>query len=423
MLTGDILPNQTINIKNLNVKVKKEGVCDEKRRWSDLPGDVVALIFSRLCAPDCYRFVAVCKSWSSFPLPKIKKEFPTLVYLKSDGKLINFLSPLLCCSTPETASSLCKNIITSDSTNLSSDIEDNEHDQCLESDRSQSHEPRTVSFSKHGWLLVSQGKYVVFFFNPITNQRIDLPGLPGDECFFDEISFSEAPTSPDCIVLAIHVQSFWVFFAFIRRGEDHWNSDSIYLESGFLPSYSSPVFHEGCFYFLGQTGCLAIFDPNRDEKDELDMWVELDSPGNPCASPIMNCYMVDCNGELMSVFVGHMGQWVRLYMLDHSSMVWKETKDLGDSVLFLSQVGSRLTKTTKLQVPGLENRIYFSRFNKKEGTCTFYDLSAGKFHTSCNDHGREDYYGTTSFSDCAWIEPSYHKLADQELDWLHKEAS
>ncbi|KAJ6289234.1 hypothetical protein OIU76_025111 [Salix suchowensis] len=274
-----------------------------------------------------------------------------------------------------------KNIITSDSTNLSSDIEDNEHDQCLESDRNQSHEPRTVSFSKHGWLLVSQGKYVVFFFNPITNQRIDLPGLPRDECIFDEISFSEAPTSPDCMVLAIHVQPFW-------------------------------------------TGCLAIFDPNRDEKDELDMWVELDSPGNPCASPIMNCYMVDCNGERMSVFVGHMGQWVRLYMLDHSSMVWKETKDLGDSVLFLSQVGSRLTKTTKLQVPpGLENRIYFPRFNKKEGTCTFYDLSAGKFHTSCNDHGREDYYGTTSFSDCAWIEPSYHKLADQELDWLHKEAS
>ncbi|KAB5524435.1 hypothetical protein DKX38_022193 [Salix brachista] len=103
-------------------------VCDEKRRWSDLPGDVVALIFSRLCAPDCYRFVAVCKSWSSFPLPKIKKEFPTLVYLKSDGKLINFLSPLLCCSTPEIASSMYKNIITSDSTNLSSDIEDNELD-------------------------------------------------------------------------------------------------------------------------------------------------------------------------------------------------------------------------------------------------------------------------------------------------------
>ncbi|KAJ6289232.1 hypothetical protein OIU76_025109 [Salix suchowensis] len=85
MLTGDIPPNQRIYIKNPNEKVKKEGVCDEKRRWSDLPGDVVALIFSRLCAPDCYRFVAVCKSWSSFPLPKIKKEFPTLVYLKSDG--------------------------------------------------------------------------------------------------------------------------------------------------------------------------------------------------------------------------------------------------------------------------------------------------------------------------------------------------
>uniref|UniRef100_A0A6N2LCI2 KIB1-4 beta-propeller domain-containing protein n=1 Tax=Salix viminalis TaxID=40686 RepID=A0A6N2LCI2_SALVM len=159
-----------------------------------------------------------------------------------------------------------KNIITSDSTNLSSDIEDNEHDQCLESDRSQSHEPRTVGFSKHGWLLVSQGKYVVFFFNPITNQRIDLPGLPRDECIFDEISFSEAPTSPDCIVLAIHVQSFWVFFAFIRRGEDHWNSDRIYLESGFVPSYSSPAFTRDAYYFWDRLDVWLFLPKHRRER-------------------------------------------------------------------------------------------------------------------------------------------------------------
>ncbi|KAL9335463.1 hypothetical protein Peur_072644 [Populus x canadensis] len=334
-----------------------EGVCDQKRCWSDLPGDMVALIISRLRAPDCYRFVSVCKSWSSIPLPKFKKEFPTLVYLKSDGQLINFFSPLLCCSTPEIANSVYKNIITSDTTKFSSDIEDNEHDQCCqkgESDRSHCHEPKTIRFAKHGWLLVSQGKHVVFFLNPITNQRIDLPELPRREVVFDGISFSESPTSPNCTVLAIHVQTYWVFPTFIRRGEDSWTSDPIYIES---------------------------------------------------------------------VFVGYMGQWVRVYMLDPSSMVWKETKDLGDRVLFLSRIGSGLTKTTDLQVPGLENRIYFPRFNKKDGTCAFYDLSAGKFHTSCNNHGREDYYGTTTFSDCAWIEPSYRMLTDQELDWLHKEAS
>ncbi|KAI9384762.1 hypothetical protein POPTR_012G106800v4 [Populus trichocarpa] len=424
-----------------------EGVCDQKRCWSDLPGDMVALIISRLRAPDCYCFVAVCKSWSSIPLPKFKKEFPTLVYLKSDGQLINFFSPLLCCSTPEIANSVYKNIITSDTTKFSSDIEDNEHDQCCqkgESDRSHCHEPKTIRFAKHGWLLVSQGKHVVFFLNPITNQRIDLPELPRSEVVFDGISFSESPTSPNCTVLAIHVQTYWVFPTFIRRGEDSWTSDPIYIESGFVPSYSSPVFHKGCFYFLGQTGCLAVFDPKideeeeeeeeeeeqeedeeeEDEEEELDKWAVLDNPGNPCtSSPISDCYLVDCNGELMSVFVGYMGQWVRVYMLDPSIMVWKETKDLGDRVLFLSRIGSGLTKTTDLQVPGLENRIYFPRFNKKDGTCAFYDLSAGKFHTSCNNHGREDYYGTTTFSDCAWIEPSYRMLTDQELDWLHKEAS
>ncbi|KAJ6977873.1 hypothetical protein NC653_029690 [Populus alba x Populus x berolinensis] len=311
---------------------------------------MVALIISRLRAPDCYSFGAVCKSWSSIPLPKFKKEFPTLVYLKSDGKLINFFSPLLCCSAPEIANSVYKNIITSDTTKFSSDIEDNEHDQCCqkgESDRSHCHEPKTIRFAKHGWLLVSQGKQVVFFLNPITNQRIDLPDLPRSEFFFDGISFSESPTSPNCRVLAIHVQTYWVYPTFIRRGEDSWTSDPIHIESGFVPSYTSPVFHKGCFYFLGQPGCLAVFDPKEEEEEELDKWAVLDSPGNPCtSSPISNCYLVDCNGELMSVFVGYMGQWVRVYMLDPSSMAWKETKDLGGRVLFLSQVGSGLTKTT-----------------------------------------------------------------------------
>ncbi|KAJ6977872.1 hypothetical protein NC653_029690 [Populus alba x Populus x berolinensis] len=284
-----------------------EGVCDQKRCWSDLPRDMVALIISRLRAPDCYSFGAVCKSWSSIPLPKFKKEFPTLVYLKSDGKLINFFSPLLCCSAPEIANSVYKNIITSDTTKFSSDIEDNEHDQCCqkgESDRSHCHEPKTIRFAKH-----------------------------------------ESPTSPNCRVLAIHVQTYWVYPTFIRRGEDSWTSDPIHIESGFVPSYRQP-------------GCLAVFDPKIDkeeedeeeeeeEEEELDKWAVLDSPGNPCtSSPISNCYLVDCNGELMSVFVGYMGQWVRVYMLDPSSMAWKETKDLGGRVLFLSQVGSGLTKTT-----------------------------------------------------------------------------
>ncbi|KAL5976196.1 hypothetical protein ACLOJK_020526 [Asimina triloba] len=62
----------------------------------------------------------------------------------------------------------------------------------------------TFHHSKYGWVVASQNQDSSwFFYNPFTNQRIDLPNL---ETAVQGVSFSTPPTSRECVVFAI--QSF-----------------------------------------------------------------------------------------------------------------------------------------------------------------------------------------------------------------------
>ncbi|KAH7866640.1 hypothetical protein Vadar_023092 [Vaccinium darrowii] len=61
-----------------------------------------------------------------------------------------------------------------------------------------------LRYSKNGWLLMSRGRHSVFFFNPFTKAKIDLPDLPHN-FNFTTISFSSAPTSSNCMVFVVHV--------------------------------------------------------------------------------------------------------------------------------------------------------------------------------------------------------------------------
>ncbi|OVA01301.1 Protein of unknown function DUF295 [Macleaya cordata] len=274
-----------------------------------------------------------------------------------------------------------------------------------------------IRFSKGGWLLMSSGKKTVFFFNPFTRERIQLPDLPGRyEYMFCGISFSSLPTSADCVVFAI---TEWgedaVFIFFISRGDASWSfrifnntrmpSSEKCME--FVPWFNTPVFYNGGFYCLDYDGTLGVFD-----LEDNFSWKVLANPEQPCNS-VYQSFLVECEGKLLSVFLGHIGSQVRIYRLDSSKMVWVKVKNLGKHMLCISH-----SSCISAIAPNscMENKIYFSRFHG-EGIL-FYSLDTGRYHSLGSQHSAQDFHNTKKQLNCSWIEPNWSRTTGQELDWL-----
>ncbi|CAL5361640.1 unnamed protein product [Camellia sinensis] len=96
-----------------------------------------------------------------------------------------------------------------------------------------------------------------------------------------------------------------------------------------------------------------------------------DGPKKPrgCDS-VHESYLMECDGKLLSVFVGNKGRGVSVYTLDESEMAWQRVTDLGSKMLFVCH--STSVSSTKV-VEGMENKVYFPRFCGKDGI--FYCLA------------------------------------------------
>ena len=100
----------------------------------------------------------------------------------------------------------------------------------------------------------------------------------------------------------------------------------------------------------------------------------------------------------MSVFVGPVVKWVRVFKLNQSTKEWEEIQMLGSYSLYISRASS-------LSVIGrrsdMANRIYFSRFHREQ--MVYHSLDTKKYHFGTED-SLPDLYGTREHLDCAWIE-------------------
>ncbi|KAF5932575.1 hypothetical protein HYC85_028746 [Camellia sinensis] len=125
---------------------------------------------------------------------------------------------------------------------------------------------------------------------------------------------------------------------------------------------------------------LGVFNP----KEEDSSWTVLDGPKKPrgCDS-VYESYLMECDGKLLSVFVGNKGRGVSVYTLDESEMAWQRVTDLGSKMLFVSH--STSFSSTKV-VEGMENKIYFPRFCGKDGI--FYCLATNRHDIVCTVHLR-----------------------------------
>ncbi|XP_026393265.1 F-box/kelch-repeat protein At1g57790-like [Papaver somniferum] len=277
-----------------------------------------------------------------------------------------------------------------------------------------------ICFSKGGWLLMVNG-LTLFFHNPFTRSGIKLPDFPNNRgAPFSGISFSSLPTSADCVVFAIKKQldaSMSIFF--IKRGEEHWRCDSFdatsYLplnrkQMGFEMDLNNPVFYNGVFYCLDINGNLGV---SKQENDNVS-WEVLAMVSGPNCGFIYKSYLVECEGKLLCVLLGHLGKWVRIFRLNDTQMVWVEVKDLGRHMLCVSNTSSI---SAVAPVSQMENKIYFPRLH--EDGILFYSLDTGMYHcVGTTKHSAKDYRDTKVKLFCSWIEPNWSETSVKSLDWL-----
>ncbi|XP_026439798.1 F-box/kelch-repeat protein At1g57790-like [Papaver somniferum] len=197
---------------------------------------------------------------------------------------------------------------------------------------------------------------------------MELPDVPdGTDYKFRGISFSSWPTSSDCSVFAIRNYGIdEVFISFIKRGDETWTCgilDNVYLPPGkkdiaYEPTLNCPIFSRGAFYCLNLSGALGVFkfEENGIAWDILSM-----VPRSTCGF-INKSYLVELEGKLLSVLLGHFGKWVRIFRLDMSEMVWVEVENLGQHALFISNTSCIATVAPTSQ---MENKIYFPRLHNE----------------------------------------------------------
>jgi hypothetical protein len=138
-----------------------------------------------------------------------------------------------------------------------------------------------------------------------------------------------------------------------------------------FPLYNiNPVFHNGLFYYLSIKGKLAVIDAVGGLS-----WKELVEP--PC-SGYFNSFLVECNGNLLSIFEASFGKWVQVFMLNESTMTWIKVKSLENYMLFVGKT----SLSSMAKIHGMENKIYFPRFYGQ--SIVFYSLETKNYHTFDN---------------------------------------
>ncbi|KAK3033448.1 hypothetical protein RJ639_033052 [Escallonia herrerae] len=253
-----------------------------------------------------------------------------------------------------------------------------------------------ICASKFGWLLMLRGDRSIFFFNPLTRNINQLPDLPLG--LFSSFSFSSMPTSLDCQVIAVSIPCLEKFNVHITSpGRSDWVFFKVFKEVPY-PYRNSPIFSDSKFHLLGSDGNLADFEFDFVEGYE---WELSDVPIKPCNSGEQK-FLVDCGGDLVSVFLEKHGERVQVFRLNRSTPCWEKVESLGNYMIFISHSSSfaAVAKTT-----GMENKIYFPWLSG--GHLIFYSLDTCKLHRFGSTEPLTNFYGATEQRLCAWIEPNW----------------
>ncbi|KAG8366538.1 hypothetical protein BUALT_Bualt17G0090300 [Buddleja alternifolia] len=348
--------------------------------WSDLPQELLSVILSQIFLPDRCNFKLVCKSWNlTSPIPQS---------LPPPVESPYFNSPCL---------------MFSNWSNNSWKLFHSLYNQFYNLDFQELKDAK-IHFSKYGWLLMSRDELTLFFFNPFTNEKVELPSIT---CSFSSVCFTTPPTSPDCTVAGIFSSSTIrdIDFGLLKVGDKKWKSQGFENTDGyFWISTCPPLYYNGVYYCLdSHSRNIYVFDPteednwrwvpyrktSRDEEEEKDK------------DELHEHYMVEVEGDIWGVFVTKKERRVSVKKLDSSHMRWIELETLGNKCLYVSPNGSFAETCT---VNGIANKIYFNKFHGKSGV--LFSLKSGMYYSVEGDFASEGAYGLVEVDYGAWIKPT-----------------
>ncbi|KAL3498694.1 hypothetical protein ACH5RR_041426 [Cinchona calisaya] len=341
-----------------------------ERCWSDLPVDIIDLIRLYLFARDSSAFNATCRSWRSTtailrPLPPPggcpHRQSPCLMFIEKFG-ICKFFHPIYndfyFMEIPEIANA-------------------------------------RLRYSRFGWLLLSQedsSTKNIFFFNPFTRIKIELPRIPFEDGFVS-LCFTAPPTSSDCVVMGV---SGFLFYsvAMIRLGDQNWSIDE--NDKKFRLAECHPILYRGRYYCLGADGNVGIYNPKDHTCDVI-----LKPLDTKVIESLRQAFFAEFDGKLLAVFVYGHEREVHVWRLNLSKMNWFPVQSLGDKMLFVSR-GSSFVETAS--VSGIANKIYFSKFYGNSGV--FYSLSTKKYHSYTGGFSSHTGHKLRDFPLSTWIKPT-----------------
>lgn len=336
----------------------------------ELPLHLIELVAERMHLFDYLNFRAACKEFRSIaPVAgwRTNNSYPLLMFFESEESLCRLMDPCrsdsCCIIMPELFPGIFH-----------------------------------IGFSKDGWLLMQSNKEgSLQFFNPFTRVRGEYPYSPFLG-YFASVGFSTCPTTPDCVTVGMennYGDDFVVYYHCFE--EEMWDEFEFEQHEQVTfrgPLLTSPVYYKGAFYFLDERGYLGVFRL-VDEEGTFGIHGRPETLGDDA---IHSNHLVECDGELVSIFIGEMGKWIQVFRFDEPKKKWVRIESIGNHVLFLSPTSSF---SMVARERGMANRIYLPR--RYGNGVLFYALDTGKYSILTGEKSFEDFSGTKEHTRCCWI--------------------
>ncbi|KAK1325040.1 putative F-box/kelch-repeat protein [Acorus calamus] len=298
--------------------------------WSELPQDLLQLVYELLHPLDHPSFRAVCNHWRSFQ----KSQF----FLPTTNRRFRRIPWLIICSSS------------------------NYQNQCFFtiSDQKTRHfnlpelQGQHLYGSTNGWLVTTSQQSMITIFNlyhPLSRVWVPLPRSINCATMYKVVMSSDPLINPkECVIMAIANGPPKLYFC--RPGDEKWTQVEMLDEKLVaLGCFIDITYYKTNFYAVTDSGFLVVCEVFGTQANSTIYYLPLSMDS------LQMMYVVECMGELL--LVGERKSRFMVYRCNGSLTEWEEVQSLGDKSLFLGFNQSFSISSDEL--PGCKgNSIYYA---------------------------------------------------------------